>query len=204
MSVYSLMCLIVFIYSSPVNGTTPISSGFGDFRPEASLHFHNAVDIPGNAGTYVYYPGGEDEYYDPEVVSITTMSSNQTNYLIIGRFCFTHLLTGGHPPMPLIIALGIKEKKEQNWLHKKHWIDLWEHCKNYDIPWRGGLAVGVVAKNHLHFGELLIPHREREGIINIQYNFYYNFCRNNEQIIQETVFSLNYNPLNDKALQIVH
>ncbi len=159
MSIFLLLPLLL-TYTSPVRGTTPISSGFGDFRNNR-WHFHHGIDIPKNANDTVYYPGGEDEYYDPEVVSITTMSFNQTNYLIIGRFCFTHLLTRGHPPKPLIIALGITDTSKQNWLHKKHWRDLWKYCKDSSITWRGGLAVGVVAKNHLHFGELLIPNHGR-------------------------------------------
>ena len=164
MSIFLLLPLLL-TYTPPVSGTTLISSGFGDFRRVRTLHFHNAVDIPASAGTYVYYPGGEAEYYDPEVVSITTMSSNQTNYLIIGRFCFTHLLTGGHPPKPLIIALGITDTSKQNWLHRNSWINLWRYCKNNGIPWREGLEVGVVAKDHLHFGELLIPNIGRAGNI---------------------------------------
>ncbi len=184
----SLITYLIIIYTPPVKGNIPISSRFGDFRVNSRAtrwHFHHAVDIGKRHGIKVYYPENEDTIYHPEIVLIDTFSEynaywgGQTNYFIVGRFCFTHLALrdkNHNPPSTLLNELGIPRKpniRKKNIRKRiKSWIDLWKYCKENDITWRGGLQIGVIGKprsrrahDHLHFGELLISNQGREGNI---------------------------------------
>jgi len=173
-SLSNLVMFLIAYHGVVKTSTKRIASGFGDYR-YGNYHFHDAIDIAVGYGTKVYYPEGEDDNYSAELVeklyfSSTSTWPNQTKRLVIGRFNFVHLLTDDKkykPDSVLMKRLGIPRYR---WSKITTWKKLWNYCYNNGdkCKWRGGLQVGVVSegrnsetnrKQHLHFGELLIPNK---------------------------------------------
>jgi len=184
----SILLIIAYSGIFGGNDNIVVTSGFGDFRPRnparniRKYHYHHGIDLWMTEIKHkpVYYPDDDKSRnnYKPKVVYVRH-AHRQTYDLIIGRFDFIHLATVGKQkkmrignkvqwidttiPISLLDSLNINSIKRLN--VRRSWLALWNYCKdhvdetNNTCIWTGGLQVGIIAKDHLHLTELLIPNK---------------------------------------------